>query len=281
MEGQERLTKLLAQAGAQPHTETRARGLLRAGDLALAHGDYDAARTLLEEALLLWQELGDPWGVGESLMSLGNVACGQGDDRAARTLLEESQAIFRAEGYKCPLADSLSDLGGVARREGDYEQAAALYEESLALYRELGKREANVANELRHLGHVAHYQGNTARASSLFKESLTILREPERVTTFAYKGYKQIIAGCLVGLAGVAGAAGQPARAAQLLGASEALLEAIGAVWEPADRAEYQCYVAAVRAHLDEATFAAAWAEGRTMTLEQAIHEALEEARRE
>jgi hypothetical protein len=35
--------------------------------------------------------------------------------------------------------------------------------------------------------------------------------------------------------------------------------------------------LAAVRAQLDEATFVAAWADGRTMTLEQAIGYALED----
>jgi hypothetical protein len=38
----------------------------------------------------------------------------------------------------------------------------------------------------------------------------------------------------------------------------------------------YERAVAIVRAQLDEATFAAAWAAGRTMTLEQAIAYALE-----
>jgi hypothetical protein len=39
--------------------------------------------------------------------------------------------------------------------------------------------------------------------------------------------------------------------------------------------AEYDRTVAAVRAQLDEATFAAAWAAGRTMTLDEAIAEAI------
>ena len=43
----------------------------------------------------------------------------------------------------------------------------------------------------------------------------------------------------------------------------------------PADRADHDRDVAAVRAALGEAAFAAAWAEGRAMTMEQAIAEAL------
>ncbi len=43
-------------------------------------------------------------------------------------------------------------------------------------------------------------------------------------------------------------------------------------------RAEYEQDIGAGRAQLDEATYAAAWAKGRAMTLEQAVAYALEEA---
>ena len=45
--------------------------------------------------------------------------------------------------------------------------------------------------------------------------------------------------------------------------------------WAAAERAEYDHSVAAIHVQLDEATFAAAWAAGRAMTLEQALAEAL------
>jgi hypothetical protein len=45
---------------------------------------------------------------------------------------------------------------------------------------------------------------------------------------------------------------------------------------KPLDRAEYDCAIAAACIQLDDATFAAAWAAGRAMTLEQAIAYALE-----
>ncbi len=71
---------------------------------------------------------------------------------------------------------------------------------------------------------------------------------------------------------------GHPERAARLFGAANALLERSGAVLDEVDQAEHARDVAATRAQLDEATYAAAWAEGRAMTLEHAIAYALEEA---
>ncbi len=80
---------------------------------------------------------------------------------------------------------------------------------------------------------------------------------------------------CLEKLVGIAVARGQPEGAARLLGATEALRQAITAPMGAADRADYEQSVALAQARLDEHTFAAAWAEGRAMTMEQAIAYAL------
>ena len=79
------------------------------------------------------------------------------------------------------------------------------------------------------------------------------------------------IAWCLEGLAGVAVAQEQPKQAAQLLGAAEALRQAIGVPLRPSDRPDYDRTVSAVRDALDEKVFEATWDEGRKMTPEEAI----------
>jgi hypothetical protein len=75
----------------------------------------------------------------------------------------------------------------------------------------------------------------------------------------------------LLGYAGWAAACGQPARAAQLIGASEGVMAAINARWWPHQQLAYDFTMATIHALLDDATWEAAYAEGRTMTLEQAI----------
>jgi DNA-binding NarL/FixJ family response regulator len=55
------------------------------------------------------------------------------------------------------------------------------------------------------------------------------------------------------------------------LGAAEALRDTIGAPIPHVERDAYERSAAAARVHLGERVFAAAWAEGRTMTPEQAI----------
>jgi hypothetical protein len=88
------------------------------------------------------------------------------------------------------------------------------------------------------------------------------------------------IAYILEGLGIVAGARGEASRAARLLGASEALISAIGlrghTYYRP-DRALYGRIEARARATLDRAAFEVAKEEGRAMSPERAIEYALEE----
>jgi hypothetical protein len=66
-------------------------------------------------------------------------------------------------------------------------------------------------------------------------------------------------------------ALGMPGAAVQLWSAAEALREIIGALMYPVDRDEYAQAVAAARNQMGETAFAAAWAEGRALTLEAAL----------
>jgi len=66
-------------------------------------------------------------------------------------------------------------------------------------------------------------------------------------------------------------------RAARLLGAAEALRENTHLPMTPYERPEYDQHLAAIREHLDSDAFSVACAEGRRMTLEQAIAYALAE----
>ncbi len=68
----------------------------------------------------------------------------------------------------------------------------------------------------------------------------------------------------------------RPKQAATLFGAAEALRETIHVVPLPVERIEIEHNIAAARTQLDEATFATAWAEGRTMLAEQAVTYALQ-----
>jgi predicted ATPase/class 3 adenylate cyclase/transcriptional regulator with XRE-family HTH domain len=286
----------------------RAKALSVAGSLAQNQSDYASARAMYEESLAIFRELGDKKGIAQSLDGLGIIAYDQGDHVSGRSQMEESLAIRRELGDKKGIAQSLNNLGNAAQYQGDYASARSLQEESLAIERELGNKRG-IAYSLNNLGSVAYLQGDYATARSLLEESLAINGElgdknivvillsnlgelaqrqgdasragqlyAESLNMGREIGAKAWIAISLIGLGGLACTGRQPIRGARLLGAAEALLEAIGAVLEPSERVPYDWGVAAAHAQLDEAAFEKAWQEGQAMSMEQAIEYALEDS---
>jgi hypothetical protein len=80
----------------------------------------------------------------------------------------------------------------------------------------------------------------------------------------------------LAGVSGVLAARGRAKDAARLAGAARVQFLAIPRRLDPVDRGDWERIQAEVRAQLDEASFASAWAEGQAMTVEEAIAYALE-----
>jgi len=299
------LRGLLGRPEMHAPTVARAKALYVAGLLAGAQSDFAPACMLLEESLALGQALEDKHAIAYARNWLGIVASLQGDNLAARVLLAGSLALLQDLGNKWDIAWALSRLADIDLYLGDYTRAAVSLEASLALARQVGDHFV-LGHVLLSLGYAAHLQGDNMRAAACYEESLARFRAlnntwgiaavlhtlgyvlrtqgdnvqaavcfSESLTRYWKMGHKEGTSLCLNGFAGVAGEMGQPVRAARLFGAAEALRETIGLSRQSDERAIYDRSVAAVRAQLEEAAFAAAWAEGRAMPLEQAIAEAL------
>ncbi len=230
--------------------------------MATQQGEYTKAQALLEEGLAMQRELGDVRGILYSLLALAlTLFISQGDPAAVRSLLEESLVLSRELGDKPGIAHYLSHSGLIALQQGNTATAHVLAEESLVLYRETGDQ-WGIAWVLFILARVKACQGDHTATLALYEESLAIARKI---------GSKLIIAVCLEGMASVLATQREPARAARLWGAAESLRETMGAPIWPFERAAYELAVAAARALIGEKVFAAAWVQGRTMPLEQAL----------
>lgn len=275
------------------------------GRAARQQGETERATALHEEALRLWREVGDKWGIARASLSLGVVAQDQGAYEQALPYLSQSLALFRDLGDKWMIAfaldflaalaifqadypravglqdeclrlrrelrdkrgiaASLNDLGLIAYYQGDYERAAALYHEALPTCRELGEKWL-LAVVLNNLGRVAHGQANYSGATELCVQALTLRRQ---------LGDKRGIAESLEGLAADAVAQARFERATRLFGAAKQLREVIGVPLPPSELSQHTRSVEKARVALGEDAFAAAWVEGRAMTVEQAVAYAL------
>jgi non-specific serine/threonine protein kinase len=233
------------------------------GLLAMDRGDLDLAATMLEECLAFYRESEDEWEIARSLHNLGNIAYERGDLDLATGLQAEALALWEGMEDTHGVAYVLDIQGKVAQARGESELAMALLGKALVLWRELGDQR-NAAASLLTMGLVAG-QDDLGRAALLLREALALSREA---------GDPRVVASLLEGVAGTA-LVSTPQRAAQLLGAAAALREALGIPVPASEREDHDRAVAATRAALGETAFAAAWAAGRGLPMEEAVNEAL------
>ncbi len=219
----------------------------------------------MQEAVAIAREVGDLRELAMAVRFLGHVLYNLGEYEAAAASLKESLLLARRIQDHFGIPWSLHFLGDLVLQQGDSRQAQELYQESIALLREL-KDNVILAYALRRLGLVMREHKNYERAEALCQESLKL--------NFAV-GDRRAVAACLVGLAGLAVVQGHTVQAAQLLGIAERLLNAIAAHLFLVDQREYEHHLKSVRGQLDTSTFDQAWAEGQSMTIEQAVAFAL------
>lgn len=235
--------------------------LIQLAGLARDQGDYAVARRLFEESLAIYRELSGRTGTAWALRGLGTLARAQGDLSAVRPLYEESLSIFREVGGKRGIGWVLNSLGSLWCLQGDWGAASPLYEESLAIFREFGDRQG-IGYALSGLSEVERSQSHYGRAATVLSEALSLLKN---------SWDKPLAVVCLEGFGYLAAAEGQMERAARLFAAAMAAREAMGTPVPPSIRADYDQTIASTHGGLGETAFTAAWAEGRAMTVEQAI----------
>jgi DNA-binding CsgD family transcriptional regulator len=189
-------------------------------------------------------------------------------DDDARAYFDESIILYRSIEAWQPLGYVLLNRGVVA---GDRRHAKALVEEAIALFGQIGYRGSMLALALTNLGHLLREEGDVEQAAGRFKESLEL----------CWTGrYAWVLPYALEGLGDVALACGARERGARLFGAAEAIRAEAGAAVRPTAYPEYYQAMAAARALLSQPAFAAAWAEGQALPVEEAVAEAFRVASR-
>ncbi len=266
-EGRRWMEEALEKGSAMP-VSARAKVSFVAGTMAVGQADYPAAGALLDEGYRLFWKLGDKRGAAYALGTSGFVSVGEGQPERALARHEEAVRLFLEVEDKWAAVTELffSAVGWFKR--GDHGRAKRLAEQGLALAREAGDNGAT-SMVLYILAMVAHASGEYERATESLEEALSLAVELGDETHIVY---------FLQGLAAVAASERKVERAARLWGAAEALLEEIEITAYPhaPEPSVYEEQVSAARSRLnDEEAFAAAWAEGRAITLAEAVEYAL------
>ena len=258
-EGRQRLESALSRDNSP--TATRAKALRGASVMALNVGDPEAARSYAEQALAIDRELGDAWGEAYSLMMIGNSLGEANDVKAGRPFLEQAMARFEALGDKHYELIALSNAAWMTEEIDGPAAARRLHEASLVRARALGN-ERMAAGALEQLAFYARDEGRLDEAVSMFRQALAIVYARGQLLDVAINFGR--LASALVRKK-------DPVAAAQLLSASEALLESLGHARAWWDVRRNQETVALIEGQLSAADDAAATEQGRRMSVEQAV----------
>jgi predicted ATPase/DNA-binding SARP family transcriptional activator len=220
-EGLRVLESVLAEAPDAPPL-ARSKALNGAGMLASARGDYAAARRFLEESLAVAEQLGDSQRMGVASSNLGNLALYEERWDEARSRYERALELYRGVSPR-DAAITLENLGLVAAAAGDLDTAETLLEEAIALS-VLHEAPREVASARRDLAWVLLAGGDLERTRELLVSAWA---------TFGELTDRANAADCLEAFAALALAEGRLEEAARLLGAAEAIRDAIGSVRQP------------------------------------------------
>ena len=290
--------------------QTRAQVYTALAMLSVNRGDHHTGQIAAKQGVALARGLDDKLILVHALNSLGFTSTFLGDVTLAFDSLHESEDICRKLGYREELANVLQALGYVTMEvhgPNAAEQLQSYMEESLALSQGSVDLEAAVRTEgilarlafyrddlaeaRKHadrmldlhkemgdqLGTTTHQSAmaHAARQLGNFEEALALYRET--IQEWQEIGHRGAVAHQLECFAFIAKAQEQGERAVKLMSAAEALREVSTSPRTPQERIEYNNEVAGLRAGMDEKTFGSLWAEGQSMTMEQAIEFAMGE----
>ena len=238
----------------------RARAFIYAGFMPFWMGDDDRARSLFGQGLEISRRLGDAPLTSQALGGMARVAL-RADIPEARRLAHEALEVSQAAGDEAGRSNAFHLLGVGAQVAGDLPEARHWMMQRLALVRSLGNQFL-VASEASNLSMVERQMGNLGAAEELAREALVVGRRigDEFTKPFA-----------VAGLAAIATERGDRERAATLLGAAEAMMEAQKMEWPPDERPHYEHMLAALPKTMGAAAFERARTRGRSMSSADAV----------
>jgi predicted ATPase/DNA-binding SARP family transcriptional activator/class 3 adenylate cyclase len=215
------------------------------GGMSNYRGNYAQARNSIEHGLRICREIHDRVGEREALWYLGYTHMGMADYATARDCLEQSLHIFREMNRRGTDGWVLAALGLVFHLQGDYASAGMYYEQALHIGRETDRWFVE-ARALMYTGLLSHHLGDDSAAREYSQHALSVipnldtLLAVELISVFDVLGHALAGLGCpaeaadayrqaltlrrqwgqhhlaaepLAGLARVALAQGDPARA--------------------------------------------------------------------
>ena len=262
-EGMSRVDQALASD--ESPTAARASALIGAAALAVDVKEYGRGRQHADEALTLYRELDDAWGIARATFFQGYVAIESGDFAQAQPHLENSLERFSALGAEHDVQLVLFNLSWACGELGDDDRARELENECL--------RRARASGLPREVAFGLDLQSTRARDDGRLDVALEAALEALRIRLDEGDVQHQ-----LDGLSRVAAIHAQAHRmeaSARLLSSSLHLHEEAGMSVPLYQEERNANTLALIRAALDMQTLSTAWDEGAKLGFDEAVALAL------
>ncbi len=244
----------------------RAKLLMAASRLALWEVACNRSRELAEEALALYEAIGDNVGRTSAIFQIGDSWHMQGEYTLASKYLEESVHQLREQGNWRSYAFALSRLGAMAILQNDFTQAWIRLNEALPLLREYS--EPGLLNvTLVYLGVLAIVQADLPQSAIYLREGLLLAQKT---------GNRYMLASDLIAFGCLLGTTRGPSYAAKVCSAAETIFASLNTAVPVAYLPLYSAYLGGLKSLIDVATWEAWWAEGKALSQEEVTQLALE-----
>lgn len=161
-------------------SRTRCTALLNASYVLWTLGDYAKAQAAAEEALFLARQRNAPELMAKAMRSIAGAAAELGDYKRALELGEQALKIYQSLGDKRGTALLLNDIGvGEFLSHGDLARSATYLSMALEQVKDLGDP-LLIGHILINIGELARdYEGDFVRAASSYREAFRLLRESD------------------------------------------------------------------------------------------------------
>jgi len=210
-------------------------------------------------------EIDDNFGLGMANMMMARIAAEKGEQNEKEMYFGKLREQMRDAPGSYQVAMFHLGMGMDESARGNYEAAKRIFEDGREIFKRIGGLNFQLVMQSE-IGHVERRTGNLRQAKAIYQET---------IKGWQALGNRSAIAHQLECFAFMSLAEEEPQRAAKLFGAGEALRDKAQSPMTDNERVEYERSVAQLRAMLREAEFNSLWAEGRAMTMEQAIQSAL------
>ena len=226
--------------------------------------DPRRGREQLEEAVMLFRQIGDWRFLAHTIGILGYTVLSNGDLESAEKFLDEAYEVNKQSNNRA-MEFVLTGKGILCMLRGEYGQARLLLQKNIDDFEKMGNRMGVLWGRAR-LGYVALREGSVAEAQQILVETIENFHADQNKSGLAFALDKMASSYVLTD---------KPKAAAHLIGWSDTTRREIGEPRPRIEQVDLDRDIVAIKAKIGSSAFEVAYDSGRDMTLDEAVALAL------